>query len=420
MPALPCHDLAVGPISSCQLCASGSLELVIDLGHQPPCDSLLSAAQVSQPERTFPLRLVRCTACGAAQIDYVVAAQELFYPSYPYRSGITPTLAANLRATASGAVRRYGLGPKDLAVDIGSNDGTLLSGFQACGLRVLGVEPTDIARIAIDAGIPTLQRFFDEETSREIRSSHGEVAIVTAANMFAHVAQLGGLIRGVSGMLRDNGLFITESHYLPSLLATVQYDSIYHEHLKYYTVRDLIRLFGYHGFSVTEIEKIENYGGSVRVHARKGTGHPPGASVAATLAEEDAMGLTGPAPFLAFAQQVRAARLALQDFALRCRREGRSLVGVGCPGRASTLVNYSALDRDLMPYIAEQSTSLKLGLHLPGTHQPVVDERVMLEQQPDYALLLSWHYWQPIVRKLREKGLRSRIVIPLPELQIIE
>lgn len=416
----PTHDLNHGLIKGCQICGHESLEPILDLGHQPPCDSLLTKNQLNSSEAYYPLRFFRCPACSLAQIDYAVPPEILFYAEYPYRSGITPTLAENLRSTGFKAIERFSLTEQDLAIDIGSNDGTLLSSFRDKGLRVLGVEPTNISQIAIKNGIPTLQSFFSESVAKDIVATHGNASVVTAANMFAHVAGLGSLIRGVEHLLKDGGIFISESHYLTDLLETVQYDSIYHEHLKYYSLKSLITLFSYYNFTVIDAERIENYGGSIRVYAAKGKDLPVSKAVQDILAEEEAKGIYTSKPFHEFADKVRESKKELQELIVKAKAEGKTVVGVGCPGRSSTLMNYCGLDTDLVPYIAEQSTSLKLGLFLPGKHNPIIDEQEMFTNQPDYALILSWHYWKPIVKKLREKGLKSKIIIPLPNVQILD
>ena len=420
MRSIPTHDLTVGYWPNCQVCGSEHLESVIDLGFHAPCDSLLTAPQLLERERTYPLRFLRCPDCSLAQIDYVVAPDELFFAEYPYRSGITPSLVKNLRSTSARLIDMYGLAKGSLAIDIGSNDGTLLSGFQDLGMRVLGIEPTNIADIAHKAGIETRKSFFSQKVAAEVVASHGHAAVITAANMFAHVAPLGDLIRGVDTLLRSDGVFVTESHYLLDLLDTVQYDSIYHEHLKFYSMKSLIQLFGYYGYDVIDVDRIPNYGGSIRVHAARKGAHPVQSSVAALLKTEEEFGLYGPEVFTRFAKRTRKAKEDLLRLAVKAKDAGHTMAGVGCPGRAATLVNYSRLDPDLMPYIAEQSTSLKLGMFLPDAHIPIVDEERMFREQPEYAVMLSWHYWEPIVAKLRQKGLKSKIVLPLPELRILE
>lgn len=416
----PSHDLANGHLDACQICGSRDLIPVINLGHHAPCDSLLWPKQLAEPERTYPLNLLRCPDCGLVQIDYAVAAEELFFPDYPYRSGITSTLVGNLKSTGPTIMKRFGVPAGTLAIDIGSNDGTLLSGFKEAGMKVLGVEPTNISRIANESGIETIQAFFDESVARNIVVSHGRAEVVTAANMFAHVSKLGSLIRGVETLLVEDGVFVTESHYLLDLIDTVQYDSIYHEHLKYYSVKSIVRLFSYYDFTVVDIDRIPNYGGSIRVYAKKGKNHPVGSSVTDLLKEEERRGLYSESIYADFAARIRKSKRQLQKLLVEALSRGERVVGIGSPGRAATLLSYCNIDVDTMSYIAEQSTSLKLGLFMPGSHVPIIDEKVMLEEQPEYAVVLSWHYWKPIVEKLRQKGLKSKIIIPLPEVRILD
>lgn len=416
----PNHNLPLGHLTHCQICGAEALDLILDLGHHPPCDSLLTAKQLQEMERVFPLRFVRCRECGLVQIDYVVDPALLFFPEYPYRSGITPTLSKNLQGTGTKLVDMLNIKPGSLVIDLGSNDGTLLQGFKAKGMQVLGVEPTNIAQIAIENGIPTVQKFFGLETAREILREHGPASAITAANMFAHVAPLADLIHGVEELLVDDGMFLTESHYLLDIVETLQYDSIYHEHLKYYSMRSIIHLFSFYNFTVVDAERIPNYGGSIRVYAQKGKGRPVSERINQLLAAEDKAGLDNPDTYEAFAKKVLKAKLDLQALVLDINRRGQRVVGIGCPGRSSTLLNFSNIDPILMPYIAEQNTSLKLGLFLPGKHLPVVDEKIMFEQQPEYAVMLSWHYAEPIIKKLREKGLKSKLILPLPEVHVVE
>lgn len=414
------HDLPLGKIDHCQVCGGRNLHDVLDLGHHPPCDSLLWSRQLDEAEKTYPLRFQVCRDCSLGQIDYVVSPEVLFFPDYPYRSGITATLVEKLSKTAVSTLARFPLPEGSLAMDIGSNDGTVLMAFKERGMRVLGVEATNIAKIANESGIETLQAFFDERLADRIVASHGQAGFITATNVFAHVAGLGGILRGVSKLLQDGGVFVTESHYLLDLLATTQYDSIYHEHLRYYTLKSLIRLFDQYDFTVTDVERIDNYGGSVRVFACKGKGLPVSRAVTDLLAEEEGAGLYGTEVYDRFTEQTRKARRDLLALVIGAKAAGKSVVGIGCPGRCSTLLNYTGLDPDLMPYIAEQPTSLKLGLFLPGKHIPIVDEKRMFKEQPDYAIMLSWHYAEPIIRKLREKGLKSTIVVPLPDVRVFE
>lgn len=417
--SLPNHDIQSGHISSCQICGSKNLELVIDLGHQPLCDSLPSAAQLNGPEKTFPLRQMWCRDCSLSQLDYVIPGEEVYHLEYPYRSGITKELAVYQAALAEEAIKEHGLTKDSLVVDIGSNDGTLLGGFKSRGMRVVGVEPTNISKIAREAGVETVQAFFDEDTARLIVESHGRAKLVTATNVFAHMATLGKVVRGLSELLADDGVFVLENHYLLEVMKTGQFDTIYHEHLRTYSLKSIVRLFEFYDFTVIDARHVDRYGGNIRVSVAKGRGRKPRESVQRILKEEDDFGLSRPEPYVAFHQLAERAKFDLLELALKCRREGLSFVGNSCPGRCSTLLNYAGIDRTMMPYICEQPTSLKLGLHLPGKHIPVVNNQRLIDEQPDYVVLLAWHYAEPIAQQLRARGLKSKLVVPLPELKIL-
>lgn len=413
-------DLAIGQLDRCQICGSTNFQHVIDLGFSPPCDSLLTAGQLKQPEVSYPLNTLRCRDCGLVQIDHVVDPRALFHREYPYRSGITETLKKNLHGTSARVAQNIGVPKGSLVVDIGSNDGTVLQGFKNVGMRVLGVEPTNIANIAIADGIPTLNEFFSRGVATRIRAEHGPAKVVTAANVFAHINNLSELLHGVHELLDEGGVFVTESHYMVDILETLQYDSIYHEHLKFYLIKPLQRLFDDHGFTLEDVERIPNYGGSLRAYARKGRNGRVAPAVGELLALENARGCYDDATYVRFRERTEASRRALRSLVVKLNDEGKRVVGIGCPGRAVTLLAYCGLTPDLIPYIAEQSTSLKLGLYTPGTHIPVVDEARMFAEQPEYGLMLSWHYAGPIIKNLRSRGLKSRVIVPLPDVTVAD
>jgi hypothetical protein len=416
----PNHDIEPGHLEACQVCGSKDLELVIDLGHQAPCDSLLTAAQLNEPEATYPLRLVRCTSCSLAQIDYIVPGDVVYHPAYPYRSGITRELYNHHQRLSVEVVERFGTPKDSLIVDIGSNDGTLLKGFQRQGMRTVGVEPTNIAKIAIEDGVETINDFFGEDVAREVAAQHGKAKVITATNVFAHMASLGQVIRGVEELLDDDGVFVLENHYLLDIVKGVQYDSIYHEHLRSYSIKSIIQLFDYYDLSVVDAHRVASYGGSIRIYVAKGKNTQPSTGLVNLIAEERAFGLYDSETFVEFRRRALESKKALLNLAITAEREEMRFVGNSCPGRSATLLNFVGLDRELMPYIAEQPTSLKLGLHLPGKHIPVVDNSVLFSEQPEYVVLLAWHYWEPISADLRARGLKSKFILPLPEVRIIE
>jgi hypothetical protein len=419
--AIPDHDVAPGPLTRCQITGSSDLEPVIDLDCQPLCDSMLTKEQLTQPETTYPLRLYLCPESGLAQLDYVVDGAVVYHPQYPYRSGITKELAVYQRAFASGIIDEFVVPAGSLCVDIGSNDGTLLTGFKSQGMRALGVEPTNIARIAREEnGIETIQDFFTEALAREIVKDYGKAKVITTTNVFAHMASLGEVVRGIRALLDDDGVFITESHYLLDVVEKGQFDTVYHEHIRTYSLKSLVVLFGYYGMDVVDVRRADRYGGNIRAYvARKGS-RPVAPAVPALLAFEIERGLFDPQTYVRFRARVAKSRDDLMTLAYRARQSGAAFVGNSCPGRCSTLLNHYGMTRDLMPYLAEQPTSLKLGLYLPGRHIPVVDNQILIDEQPDYVVLLAWHYATPISQQLRARGLKSKLVVPLPDVEILD
>ena len=414
------HDIADGVIEACQVCGSADLALVVDLGHQPLCDTLLTAKQLGEPEKYFPLRLYRCIHCNLTQLDYAVPGSEVYHPEYPYRSGITAEVVQHMQGMAHDCVTRLPLNAETLVVDVGCNDGTLLSAFKKRGVKTLGVEPTNIANIARGQGVEVIQSFFDEGVASGVRKSHQAASLITATNVFAHMSSLGAVMRGIKALLSKDGHFVCEVHYLPEILRKNQYDSIYHEHVRTYSLKSLVVLFHLYDMVVSHVELMDRYSGTLRVFASNDRAASPDSSVAELLHREDVLGLGEERPYAAFRDSINQSRTDLMQLALDAQRRGQSFVGNSCPGRSSTLLNFVGIDRALMPYICEQPTSLKLGMHLPGKHIPVVDNRCLEKAQPDYIVLLAWHYADPIIKELRGRGIRSKLVLPLPGVSIVE
>lgn len=415
------HDVKPGELSRCQVCGSSDLELVLDVGHQPLCDSLLTTEQLKEPEVTYPLRLFRCTKCTLTQLDYVVDGSVVYAPDYPYRSGITKELAVYQQQFADGVVSKIGLEEDSLCVDVGSNDGTLLTGFKKLKMRPLGIEPTNIADIAREENqIETIKSFFTEALAREVRRDYGAAKVITTTNVFAHMAPLGEVMRGINALLDDDGVFITESHYLLDVINTTQYDTIYHEHIRTYSLKSLVTLFDYYDMDVFDVQRADRYGGNIRAYVCRRGSRPVSKEVSDLLALEEDFGLGQPQVYETFRNKAHLSRDNLMELAYKARRDGHPFVGNSCPGRCSTLLNFCGMKKELMPYLAEQPTSLKLGMHLPGCHMPIVENSILIEEQPDFVILLAWHYAKPISKQLRERGLKSKFIMPLPEVMTLE
>ena len=409
-----------GHITKCQVCNSTKLHLVLDLRHQPLCDSLLTKEMLNQPENMYPLRMLWCEECSLAQIDYCVDGSVVYHPNYPYKTGVTKELVEYQNGISQSLISKYTLNDTDLVVDLGSNDGTLLTGFKNKGIRVIGVEPTNISKIANQKGIETVQKFFTVDVANEIKDKHGEASLMLSTNMFAHMATIGEVVLGIETLLKEDGVFVLESHYLMDVIQGGQFDTIYHEHLRTYSLKSIIKLFSYYNFTITDVERGSRYGGNIRVHVTKGKNRPVSENVTTLLNLEENSGLNKLKTYEKFADRVKKAKIDFMKFVLKIKEDGKTLVANSCPGRGVTLLNYYGVDVDLIPYIAEQPTSLKLGMFLPGKSIPVVNNEILIQEQPDYVLLLAWHYAEPIMKQLKARGLKSNFIIPLPDLKVIE
>lgn len=408
------HDVPVGFLKHCQITGSKDLHPIIDLGMQPPCDTLVDFP--GQKEAKYPLGLMLCPQSGLAQLSYVVDGREIYHPDYPYRSGISKPLEEYQRAFANRIVERFDLVSDDLVVDVGSNDGTLLTGFKRHGCQVLGVEPTNVAEIARrENGIETLQEFFNESVARSIAGADGRAKVITMTNVFAHMATLGQVMRGLCSLLDDNGVFITESHYLLDVLEKTQFDTIYHEHIRTYSLKSLCALFPQYGMQVFDVSRADRYGGNIRAYVGWKGKHPVSVEVARLLKLEEERGLDRPETWVSFASKVERSKRAMVSFLNKAKWQGKKVVGVSAPGRCATLLNYYGVTPAHLPYLGELHNSLKLGKYQPGTQIPIVNNKRIIEEQPDAVVLMAWHYADPIVKRLREEGFKGEIYAPLPE-----
>jgi len=414
------HTIKNGHIDKCQVCNSNKLNLILDLGYQPLCDSLLTKEMLNEPETTYPLRMFWCQECSLVQIDYCVDSNIVFHRDYPYRTGITKELVEYHNTMSKLLTSKYNLKHDDLVVDLGSNDGTLLMGFKEQGVQVIGVEPTNIAKIANQNGIETIQKFFTMHVAKEIKNQHGEASLVLSTNMFAHMPTIGEVISGVETLIKHDGVFVLECHYLLDVIQGGQFDTIYHEHLRTYSLKSLIKLFSYYNFTITDVDRASRYGGNIRLHVTRGKDRTVSENVIALLKLEENSGLYKLETYIKFADRVKKAKKDFMNFMYKIKKDGKTIVANSCPGRCVTLLNYYGADAELIPYITEQPTSLKLGMFLPGKHIPIVNNDILIKEQPDYVILLAWHYAEPIMEQLKTRGLKSKFIVPLPDLKIVE
>jgi SAM-dependent methyltransferase len=401
------------PIECCQICGHAPLENVLSLGYMPPVNQMVPVGELPRQQPWFPTNLLYCAQCELVQLGLAVDPVIIFPPEYPYTSGTTKLLRDNFAELYSEAALMLKLAPRDLVVDIGSNDGTLLAPFIRGGHRVLGIEPTDVVKIAAARGIPTLQRYFTPEVAAEVRRQHGPARVVTAANCFAHIEDVHAIVEGILALLAPDGVFISESHYVIGLMDRLQYDTVYHEHLRYYSLGSLANLLRMHGLEVFHARPIPTHGGSIRVYAARSGVRPAGAQVAAMLAAEP-RGQAMRARLDAFRKDVMLSKLRLLAMMRELKESGARIAGISAPSRASTLVNYVGLDEAIIDYVCEVPGSLKIGKSMPGTAIPVVEESDLFDDQPDCAIIFSWHIADELAPKLRAKGFRGKLISPLP------
>jgi C-methyltransferase C-terminal domain/Putative zinc binding domain/Methyltransferase domain len=373
----------MGKIDGCGGCGSPDLERLLDMGTQPLAEG---------GDGRYPLRLVRCCDCLLVQLDYIVPQEQVFRPGHPYSTGNTRALRTHFRDLAETVVP-YSVFGEVTAVDIGANDGTLLDALAGRYTRI-AVEPTDqIKKCTKD--IIRYQEFFTSALANRIVKEHGQAQLVTATNVLAHVPDVHDFLEGVRLLLADDGMFVTENHDLASITEGRQFDTVYHEHLRYYTVASLSRLLECHYLRVVSSQPVDTHGGSFRMVVRKQQGGFPGNVKAA------ATGL----------------RATLYDLA-GSEARAKKIYGIGATTRATPLIHYAGI-ADFLTCVCEVSDSDKLGKVIPGTSIPVVDEAKLIEDQPPYALLLSWHISGSIMSKLRARGYKGEFIIPLPEVRVV-
>lgn len=401
----------------CRVCGSRRVELFLDLGDQPHCNRLIPPALADRREPHFPLRAGFCHDCTLVQIDHTIPKEQMF-SDYPYVSGTTKSLVAHFAATAARLTERYGLGSADLVVDIGSNDGTWLKQYRPFGLRTLGVEPAgNVAALATEAGVPTLNRFFNEETVQVILADQGQASLVSAAGVFFHLEELHSVVRGIKALLKPDGVFVVQAIYLGGMIENTAFDQIYHEHLCYYTLRSLQELFSRHGLEVFDTGMVSVHGGTIEVHVGHIGAHTVAESVPAKLAEESANKLGELATYERFADHVWALKRDLLALLENYRDAGKSVHCYGAPAKGATLLNSFGINTDLVSLAAEKS-SLKFNQMIPGARIPIVDEATVA--RPDAYLMLAWNFLDEFLEKERaylEAG--GEFIVPVPRLRVL-
>jgi len=401
--------------TACRACGAQRLVRFLALGDQPLANANLRSLDEAADEAFYPLDVYFCDACSLVQLADVIDP-EILFRHYLYVTGTSETIAAHNRGYARTVADLLGLGADDLVVEVASNDGSLLACFRDLGVRVLGVEPaTNIAAIARARGVETVGDFFDGPTGARLRGERGAARAVIGNNVLAHVDDTQDFLRGAKALLAPDGLVITEVPYAREMLERLEYDTVYHEHLCYFSVTSLIRLCEAVGLSVVRVDRVPVHGGSLRLYAGLPAHYGPTAAEVRRLADtEHEIGLTSLARWQRFARDVEAQREALLALLRRLKGEGRSLAGYGAPAKGNTLLNYCGIGTDLLPYTVDRSP-LKVGTLTPGMHLPVLPVETLGERRPDYVLILAWNFADEIMRQQAEYAAGGgKFIVPIP------
>lgn len=415
-PAANCESSRV--VDKCQVCELPELESILFLGYLPPVNTMRRLGVKPREEACYPAELLYCPRCHLVQLGLVVDAGILFPPEYPYTSSTTKVLRENFAELYRECIAMIDLGAGDLVIDIGSNDGNLLMNFKDRH-RVLGVTPEEIGKIAIERGIPTLIDYFTPQVASRILTEKGPAKVVTATNVFAHMDGIHEVLDAIVRLLSEDGVFISESHYLLDLVKDLQYDTVYHEHLRYYSLHSLNHLLRMHGLELFHARRIPTHGGSFRAYAARTGRYPVMESVDRLLREERPVVLEA-GNLRRFRDRVIHSKLELLTLLSGIRREGKRIFGISAPSRASTLIHYTGIDDGILDCVVEVTGSHKIGKYVPGTRIPVLEESKLFDDQPDYALILSWHIAEELMPKLRSRGFRGSFIVPLPSPRVID
>ena len=404
----------------CRMCRGKNLEMYLDLGMQPHSDGFIQEKDLGNREHYFPLTVLNCTDCGQQQLTYVVSPEFLYGEDYIYESSITETFKKHFFGMAESIVKKFNIPAGSLAVDIGSNVGLLLSGFQAQDLIVQGVDPApNIVKIARENGVDTHEAFFSPDIARKIVEEKGHASVMTGTNVFAHIDDLDTLMEGADVLLAEDGVFIIEAPYQVDLIQKMLYDMVYHQHLSYLSIKPLVAFFNRLGFELFDVEHTPSHGGSVRVFAGRKGKHEVQPIVAELLEVEKKEGIHDMDRLRRFSEDVLKHRQALVELLVTLKDEGKTIVGIGAPAKGNTLLNYCGITSGILEFITEKST-LKKGRYTPGTRMLVEADEKLLETQPDYGLILPWNFAPEIIKNLSEYQSRGgKFIVPMPSPKIV-
>jgi hypothetical protein len=404
----------------CRFCGAELKHTVVDLGMSPLCESFLSLDQLNKMEGFYPLHVYVCDQCYLAQLQEYVSAADIF-TEYAYFSSYATTMLEHAKKYTDQMVERFHLDQNCHVIEVASNDGYLLQYFVEKKIPVLGIEPAvNVAKVAVEKGVPTLVEFFGTECARRLASEGKYADLIAGNNVLSQVPNLNDFVEGLKIILKPQGVITIEFPHLMNLIEKKLFDTIYHEHFSYFSLTTSEKIFAAHGLTLFDIDEIANHGGSLRIYARHtaDTSKPVSEKLLNFKRREEEAGITTMEYYANFSEQVKEAKRALLDLLIRLKREGKSIAGYGAPGKGNTLLNYCAIRTDFLDYTVDRNP-YKHGKFLPGTHIPIYPPERIQETRPDYVMILPWNLKEEIMTQLsfiREWG--GQFIIPIPQLEI--
>lgn len=406
-------------LPACRSCGYPDVQMILSLGMMPLANSLLSADRLNEPESLYPLDLVFCPRCSLVQITETVPPDVLF-SEYLYLSSFSETMLKHAKEMAQRLTKSLKLGRQSLVVEVGSNDGYLLQYFLREGIPVLGIEPAaNVAKMAEDKGVPTLCEFFGVRSALKLRESGQKADVIIANNVLAHVADLNGVIDAINILLKEDGQTVIEVPYVKDMIDSCEFDTIYHEHLCYFSVTAVNQLLKRHNMLLVEVERIPIHGGSLRLFITHANDSSQGESVRRLLQEEKEWGVYETEFYLGFSQKVEQIRLSLLSLLGSLKQEGARIAAYGAAAKGTVMLNHCRLGCDTIDFVVDLNP-YKQGHYIPGVHIPIKAPTELLAQMPEYTLLLAWNLKDEVLKQqsdyIKNGG---KFILPLPRVKVL-